>query len=210
MKEKCRVRESLLVAIVLLVCLGGISWANSNPTLHVTLELDPGQQVLNLTETATIQVLGFLSYGTLGNGLVGWELGLEVDNDGIVSVLPPPTYYDLVPAALHFPTTDDINVGKTGQISLANTAFSSTSDAGTAGTMLLAEVTVQALAVGTVDYTVGLASSGLFQGLQPGPLPVPGVQDLGQWDGTITVVPEPISLVTMLVGAALVAARRRR
>ena len=198
-------------------CLVGTSSGDA-AFLCVKLEVDPAERVLEVGDTATLQVWGWAQGAVSPNGLVGWELGLDVDTDGIVAVevigaQPQVTYYDIVAGKVHYPITDAVNQANAGEISLSNTAmFVTASDAAVDDYVRLADVTIEALALGTVQYSVGLASTNLFQGLLPGepPLDISGIHEVGEWDGSIMVTPEPISIALLLFGSVIAVKRRHR
>ena len=216
MSVKSTLKEFVCVALFVSFCLVGVSHG-AIIEFGVKLEVDSSERSLAVSDTATIEVWGWAYATSAPNGLVGWELGLDVNADGIVGIkidggAPVVDFMRLSSLGNEWKVKDEWNDPWSGEISLAYTALGvGTSDAAVGGYMKLAEVTIEALAPGTVEYSVGDSSTNNFWGVIPGGGDnLAGDQEYGDWDGSIVVIPEPVSIALLLFGGVIAANRRRR
>ena len=192
--------RAYLAAATILVCVCAAQAENVN----VTVSLD--NTTINVAGTTTLHVYGQTASGTAGDGIVSWDVDLTVGNTTV--------------AGLGLPVTLGSSWDHIGGQSSTGTWSSPTLDAiydlagsgterGVGSPVELFSATISGLALGTstltiqADYFIG-ADFTTVVGLN---------DDAGVYTSastTLTVVPEPVSVSLLALGAMVLVRRRRK
>jgi len=172
-----------IALLVILLGWGQQSWAT------VTAGFDPAVDTQMVGNLFTIDIVADIPEA---EPVLGWGLDLTIDDPAVISQVGSPVIGPLWYAA-YAPDGDE----------LAALAF----DQSVSGTnVLLATITFSADAVGQTDLILSVTDGDLTEGF---PLDPTGFAEVSFEPGDVTVIPEPLAMVLVVMMAGLLAVRRR-
>jgi hypothetical protein len=206
----------VLISVSAIVLISTVSFAN---VAHFRTEIDNSEIILG--GEAVVSLYAWAEDAVTGNGIVYWQLDMSlleatgsvisVNTDGVVVYEPYTGFYTDKGA-------NNINDPYAGAVKgLGASSYSGSSDIGVitgdanvlSNWTKMADITVTGIGTGTVNYDLNDGFLGIFSaGLADFTTILPGQYDDSISEKTITVTPEPMTLLLLAPGAVFFMRRR--